>query len=167
MPLCVTSTCPGNASCPSDIFVPRYLGSEPFLFFVEPPCFFVALQQAKAHRSAEPLDADCTHTHAHTHAETAATPCWHAHHRLPCHCVNASGSKLSTDPSTLAAAAHHRGSGSSSSMRVGHVVCVQGAGQAVMQMQSTHLELVVAAQKSCSWQHSARGCAASAAAGGG
>jgi hypothetical protein len=52
VPLCVTSTCPGNASCPSDIFVPRYLGRDPFLFFVEPPCFFVALQQVRAH-SAE------------------------------------------------------------------------------------------------------------------
>jgi hypothetical protein len=31
--------------------------------------------------------------------------CLCPHHRLPCHCVNASGSKLSTDPSTPPAAA--------------------------------------------------------------
>jgi len=43
VPRCFTSTCPGNASCPSDILVPRYFGKEPFLFLVEPPCFLVAL----------------------------------------------------------------------------------------------------------------------------
>jgi hypothetical protein len=47
VPRCVTSTCPGNASCPFDIFVPRYLGREPFLFLVEPPCFLVALQDRR------------------------------------------------------------------------------------------------------------------------
>jgi hypothetical protein len=45
----VTNTCPGNASCPLDIFAPRYLGREPFLFLVEPPCFLVALQDTRQH----------------------------------------------------------------------------------------------------------------------
>jgi hypothetical protein len=45
VPRCLTSTCPGNASWPSDILVPRYFGREPFLFLVDPPCFLVALHR--------------------------------------------------------------------------------------------------------------------------
>lgn len=44
VPRCLTSICPGKASCPCDILAPRYLGWLSALFLVLPPCFLVALQ---------------------------------------------------------------------------------------------------------------------------
>lgn len=148
----MTSTCPGNASCPSDILAPRYFGKEPFLFFVEPPCFFVALlvgrgvtccqgssqcvwgaaqvccpaasyhrlrlcqqQQGSVEQCIQKLNIARAAKVAllsvgQAHMQPIAGPYFSQqqpapHHRLPCHWVNASGSKATTEPSMLPAAA--------------------------------------------------------------